>query len=269
MRIFTRLLAVAGLACATLGASAADVTIKFLRPSFWTATPHVHVYCATGDLANNQEMTAIPDLTDWFQYELKNTPETGGYNVMFNNGGWEGGQSGDFYVASPGNYSYTLDNATDLKVIEVPDPTAPFVTIRFIRPADWSAVPHIHIYYAVEGGSDVTVVNDKAMTATATAGVYEYIYSNPNETGYNVMFNNGGWSGGQCGPVYEEKPANTTFKVENGALVVESTTGIEAISAAEAEAPAVFYNLQGARVLNPERGIYIRVQAGKASKVIL
>ena len=83
------------------------------------------------------------------------------------------------------------------------------------------------------------------------------------------MFNNGGWSGGQCGPVYEEKPANTTFKVENGALVVESTTGIDAISAAEAEAPAVFYNLQGARVLNPERGIYIRVQAGKASKVIL
>lgn len=47
--------------------------------------------------------------------------------------------------------------------------------------------------------------------------------------------------------------------------VVES--GIDAIDAAAED--AVYYNLQGARVANPERGLYIRVSAGKAQKVLV
>lgn len=42
--------------------------------------------------------------------------------------------------------------------------------------------------------------------------------------------------------------------------------GIEAI---EADAPAAYYNLQGVRVANPSAGVvYIRVQSGRASKVV-
>lgn len=44
------------------------------------------------------------------------------------------------------------------------------------------------------------------------------------------------------------------------------TTGVDSIEAAEA-AEAVYYNLQGVRVANPENGLYIRVQGKTVSKV--
>lgn len=46
------------------------------------------------------------------------------------------------------------------------------------------------------------------------------------------------------------------------------TTGVNEI-AVDANGAAVYYNLQGARVANPENGVYIRVINGKASKVVL
>lgn len=46
------------------------------------------------------------------------------------------------------------------------------------------------------------------------------------------------------------------------------TVGVEAV-AAEADVPAVYYNLQGARVENPTEGLYIRVKGDKVEKVIL
>lgn len=43
--------------------------------------------------------------------------------------------------------------------------------------------------------------------------------------------------------------------------------GISAV-AADQNAPAVYYNLQGVRVDNPDNGLYIRVQGNKATKII-
>lgn len=44
--------------------------------------------------------------------------------------------------------------------------------------------------------------------------------------------------------------------------------GIEGVAADAAQAPAAYYNLQGIRVANPEAGVFIMVQGGKAVKVI-
>lgn len=46
-----------------------------------------------------------------------------------------------------------------------------------------------------------------------------------------------------------------------------STTGVEVIGAEEGEAE--YYNLQGVKIANPEKGIYIKVVNGKSTKVIL
>ena len=43
-------------------------------------------------------------------------------------------------------------------------------------------------------------------------------------------------------------------------------TGIAGIEAEDGE--AVYFNLQGVRVQNPENGIFIRVQNGKATKIM-
>lgn len=264
MKIFTRIMALAAVAAASFTANAAtDINIRFLRPEAWKATPHVHVYCAAGDLANNQEMTAVAGEPGWFSYELKDAPD--GYNVMFNNGGWDGGQSiNDMYEAVAGNYSYTLDS--DLKVVRWVNPAAPTATIRFIRPDSWTGVPHIHIYHAVEGGTDVTDVNDTPMTPVAGSdNTFEYIFRD-HPANYNVMFNNGGWSGGQVGPYFEENPADATYKVEGDNLVKDTTTGTGIVIATSTDAP-VYYTLQGLRTDRPEKGIYIRIENGKASKV--
>lgn len=49
----------------------------------------------------------------------------------------------------------------------------------------------------------------------------------------------------------------------------ETTGGIENIESNDVEAPVEYYNLQGVKVANPENGIFIRVQGGNATKVVL
>ncbi len=56
-----------------------------------------------------------------------------------------------------------------------------------------------------------------------------------------------------------------TLDVDASTVIVDGTTGIESI-AADAE-NAVYYNLQGVRVANPERGTFVKVVNGKATKV--
>lgn len=46
-----------------------------------------------------------------------------------------------------------------------------------------------------------------------------------------------------------------------------STQGIEAVAVEAAQGEAVYYNLQGMRVANPENGVFVRVQGNKAAKV--
>lgn len=59
------------------------------------------------------------------------------------------------------------------------------------------------------------------------------------------------------------------FNVETNQLCLTPiTAGIEGVAADAAQAPAAYYNLQGIRVANPEAGVFIMVQGGKAVKVI-
>lgn len=50
-------------------------------------------------------------------------------------------------------------------------------------------------------------------------------------------------------------------------LIAEKSAGIAGVEVEEA-AEAVYYNLQGVRVANPENGLFIEVKGGKAAKVI-
>lgn len=56
------------------------------------------------------------------------------------------------------------------------------------------------------------------------------------------------------------------FDPENMILTVDGSTGIGSIEAEEGD--AAYFNLQGQRVANPDKGIYIRVVNGKAVKVV-
>ncbi|GEM_PF-1873188 len=46
-------------------------------------------------------------------------------------------------------------------------------------------------------------------------------------------------------------------------------SGVDEITVAEGEGEATYYNMQGVRIANPENGIFVRIQNGKARKVAI
>ena len=62
------------------------------------------------------------------------------------------------------------------------------------------------------------------------------------------------------------EPATYTFDPEAMTLTIDKGSSVGTIVAEEGE--AVYFNLQGVRVANPENGMYIRVVNGKAQKVV-
>lgn len=58
-----------------------------------------------------------------------------------------------------------------------------------------------------------------------------------------------------------------TWEVSNVKVTGKASSAVEEISVEDGE--AVYYNLQGVRVANPERGIYVKVANGKSSKVYI
>lgn len=74
-------------------------------------------------------------------------------------------------------------------------------------------------------------------------------------------------------PHYGKDKINVAQRVARTIFVESNTTGIEDVIAPEtsddADAPVVFYNLQGMRVENPSNGIYIRVQGKTTTKVYI
>ena len=52
-------------------------------------------------------------------------------------------------------------------------------------------------------------------------------------------------------------------------LDLAKEAGVESIGSDDPNAPVVYYNLQGVKVANPEKGIYIKKQGNKTSKVVL
>lgn len=60
-----------------------------------------------------------------------------------------------------------------------------------------------------------------------------------------------------------------TGEVVNAARVSLHETGVEAPAVDDSSAPAEYYTLDGRRVANPDRGIFIRKAGGKAVKVVM
>lgn len=58
-----------------------------------------------------------------------------------------------------------------------------------------------------------------------------------------------------------------TWEIKNIGITADLETGVSEIEA-DAEGEAVYYNLQGVRVANPDKGLFIVVKGGKSSKVI-
>ena len=106
-------------------------------------------------------------------------------------------------------------------------------------------------FVIVEGESG-DVVAEEETSVSAKTYYQSLVAEKVNDTKANIyQFYGGG------------KVAMYTFEVPGDA------TAIESVEMEEVEAPVEYYNLQGVRVANPEKGLFIKKQGKKVTKVIL
>ena len=136
--------------------------------------------------------------------------------------------------------------------------------------------------------------NPTVIPMTETAGVYEAVLSFAN-TEFKFSENKGTWDEfnakaiciandavvalDQATPIWKYADTNCKAAVEAGkeykvtinlndnTITISESTAVEGIEVEEGE--AVYYNLQGVKVANPENGVFIKVQGNKASKVLV
>ena len=108
--------------------------------------------------------------------------------------------------------------------------------------------------FIVEDLENETTVGKADLTYTTVAGKYytSYKAEKVSDTKVNIYVYN-----------HATVAAMYTFEVPGDA------TAIESVEMEEAEAPVEYYNLQGIRVANPEKGLFIKKQGKKVTKVIL
>lgn len=100
-----------------------------------------------------------------------------------------------------------------------------------------------------------------------------YVISEPMELGKEYTLDGPADTQTNCTLAVQSVENPVFTLVDNGSTVTLKITaggsGIEAVEADAVNGEAVYYNLQGQRVANPEKGLYIRLQGGKATKVAL
>ena len=76
------------------------------------------------------------------------------------------------------------------------------------------------------------------------------------------------YAGSNCkANVATGKEYKVTIDLNANTITISESTAVEGIEVEEGE--AVYYNLQGVKVANPENGVFIKVQGNKASKVLV
>ena len=118
-------------------------------------------------------------------------------------------------------------------------------------PSGNGASVHGSAFSIVETSSKEVVAEEKN-SVTSVAYYQSLVFEKVSETKANIYQY---YAGG--------KVAMYTFEVPG------DLTGIESVGAEDVEAPVEYYNLQGVKVANPAKGLYIKKQGKKTTKVIL
>lgn len=93
------------------------------------------------------------------------------------------------------------------------------------------------------------------------------------QTAYSYSLDNIDYDGKFIVEIVNDCPSDATSNKDRTAIWnltwTAYSSAIDAVEAAEADAPAEFYNLQGVRVTAPANGIFIRRQGTKVEKVVI
>ncbi len=200
------------------------------------------------------------------------------------------GGNANIKIATTGTYDVEIDleNNTITLIGEVVYPETVYMIGNLGEGFNWNTNDDSHFLTPVEGSNGVYEIKD--VNLVPTGGSTEAFFSFTTAIGadwpdvnaaprYGAVEEGATPVLGEAIAVASEGGATKSWKLAAGTYnmvldlanmtltVTEKTSGIEGIEAENA--PAVYYNLQGVEVENPENGVYIRVQGGKASKVLV
>lgn len=82
------------------------------------------VMAVAGDvtIVDNQPMTAVDGLKGWYSYTIESLNEGDEFSVIFNNGGWAGGQTADYFVESASVKMCFTSNGSGSPITEIDCP---------------------------------------------------------------------------------------------------------------------------------------------------
>lgn len=191
-----------------------------------------------------QDNAIVIELTDG-EYEGECVNGKGSWNIP----DWEGGKM--TLVVDLNNMKVNF-YAGEVTVEPGPGPVETW-SVYYENSEGWDAV---YIWAWVDGGDGADMMGTswpgKPMTLNDEGLWY---YEGEGMPDY-VIFNNG--AGVQT----------SNFAFENGATYdFNGIAGVESII--DMNAPAIYYNLQGVKVNNPQRGIFVVKQGNKTSKVVI
>ena len=230
--------------------------------------------CIEGNFGVKLMTSGTTDQAGWWS-------ATGDSNVVLDTPMSVGENGSNFSIAA-GTYTFTLD------------PEAKTLTVTGKESGEVKMPEHFYILGHVNGAAWAPD-NAFEMTKTATGFEAKFTIGNDNGSGYGYFSftesTSADWDslGQRWGAPTKDYELNagdsaTIQRGENAFKVVADqeiiltldwvtkkltyniVSGVAALEAANGE--AVYFNMQGVRVANPENGLFIRVQNGKAVKVV-
>lgn len=95
---------------------------KTLFSIILSAAVSLTVWAADITIVDNQPMQQVAGVSGWYSYSISQLEDGASFSVMFNNGGWSGGQTEDFYVESASSLLCFSSNGSDAAIYEIPCP---------------------------------------------------------------------------------------------------------------------------------------------------
>lgn len=125
-----------------------------------------------------------------------------------------------------------------------------------------------YVGYQLAGISGAAIMSAEYPIDGDEWGVMEYNFENIDEAAFMTQQINTSGLWLQFRPD-ASFPEGSMFYLRNAKWSNPGTSGIENITGDDANAPAVYYNLQGVQVANPANGLYIKKQGNTTTKVLV
>ena len=95
---------------------------KTLLSILFSAVTFVVALAVDITIVDNQPMQPVAGMNGWYSYTISQLEDGASFSMIFNNGGWAGGQTGDFYVESASSLQCFSSNGSNAAIYEIPCP---------------------------------------------------------------------------------------------------------------------------------------------------